>query len=170
VRRFNRSYGPTLVEPKALLGPVPRLVGLDGNAKMSKSLGNCIYLSDPPAVVHAKLRQAVTDPARVHRHDRGRPEVCTVFGYYRALTGAESEEVACDCRRAGMGCVQCKTHLAQIINARLEPQLERQARYARPGLVEELLAAGAERARRLGAETLARVREALRLRTTVLPR
>ncbi|MEW6523903.1 MAG: tryptophan--tRNA ligase [Bacillota bacterium] len=167
VRKFNAHYGPTLVEPQALLGPVPRLTGLDGNAKMSKSLGNCIFLSDGPREVTLRLDRAVTDPARVRRHDPGRPEVCTVHTYYRALEAAASEEAACACRAGQMGCVDCKQRLAGLINRRLEPMRARRQELEKPGLVEEILDHGAARAQALGAPTLARVRASLKLRPGV---
>ena len=91
VRRFNDLYKPVLIEPEVLVGDVPRLVGLDGKAKMSKSLNNAIFLADTPEEVWQKIRNAVTDPARIHKTDPGHPEVCTVYEYHRVFN---PEEVA----------------------------------------------------------------------------
>lgn len=164
VRRFNELYKPVLVEPEALVGSVGRLVGTDGNAKMSKSLGNCIYLSDSREEVSQKISMAVTDPARMRRMDPGHPDVCTVYAYHKAFNEGFVPELRKECETAGIGCVDCKKRLAACINDLLEPMRERRAKYeARPELVDEILRAGTERARREGAKTMAEVREAMHL-------
>jgi len=164
VRRFNELYKPVLVEPEALVGEIGRLVGLDGNAKMSKSLGNCIYLSDSAQEVAQKVSMAITDPARMRRTDFGHPEVCTVFGYHKAFNPTFIAELRKECKSAGIGCVDCKKRLAQVLNDLLEPMRERRAKYdANPALVEEILRTGTARACQEGAKTMAEVREAMRL-------
>ncbi|MCX7970553.1 MAG: tryptophan--tRNA ligase [Negativicutes bacterium] len=163
-RRFNDLYRPVLVEPQALLSPVTKLAGLDGRAKMSKSLDNCIYLSDPPETVTSKIKTAVTDPARIRRHDPGHPDICTVFGYHQAFNREEIEEISENCRTAGIGCSDCKRRLADKINALLDPIRERRDHYASRGReVREILAAGTGRARSVAVATMAEVREAMSL-------
>jgi len=164
VRRFNELYKPVLVEPEALVGEFGRLVGLDGNAKMSKSLGNCIYLSDTPEEVRQKVSMAVTDPARIKRTDPGHPNVCTVFTYHKVFNPSFVKELKKQCESAGIGCVDCKQRLSTAINALLEPMRERRARYeSKPKLVDEILLAGTERARQEATKTMAEVREAMSL-------
>ncbi|MDH7482556.1 MAG: tryptophan--tRNA ligase [Armatimonadota bacterium] len=162
VRRFNELYKPVLVEPEALVGEVGRLVGLDGNAKMSKSLGNCIYLSDSPEEVEKKVNMAVTDPARMRRSDPGHPNVCTVFAYHKVFNPGFIKELKKECETAGIGCVECKKRLAKAINALLDPMRERRAKYeANPKLIDDILITGTKRAREEGAKTMAEVREAM---------
>jgi len=164
VRRFNELYKPVLVEPEAMVGDIGRLVGLDGNAKMSKSLGNCIYLSDSADEVARKVSMAITDPARMRRHDKGHPDVCTVFAYQKAFNPDFVPELRKECETAGIGCVDCKKRLSDALNDLLEPTRERRAKYeANPGLVDEILKAGTARAREEGRRTMADVREAMHL-------
>jgi len=161
-RRFNELYKPVLVEPKALVGEVGRLVGTDGNAKMSKSLGNCIYLSDTAEELSKKMSQAVTDPARMRRSDLGHPDVCTVFAYHKVFNPEFVPELRIECETAEIGCVDCKKRLSAALNELLEPMRERRAKYdADPKLVEDILIAGTNRAREEGAKTLAEVKEAM---------
>lgn len=165
IRRFNALYGKgtdILKEPKALLSDTPRLCGLDGNAKMGKSLNNAIYLSDTPQTVFEKVRQAVTDTGRVLRTDKGNPDVCTVSSYHRAFDPQEYENVCGLCRTAGIGCVACKKRLAERLNDLLEPVRARRAQYeVHRAQVSEIVAAGTERARSLGEQTAGRVKEAM---------
>lgn len=161
-RRFNELYKPVLVEPQALVGDVGRLVGLDGNAKMSKSLGNCIYLSETEEDVRQKVSMAITDPARMRRTDLGHPDVCTVYAYHKAFNPGFVEELRPACETAEIGCVDCKKRLSASLNDLLGPMRERRAKYeASPKLVDEILMKGTERAREEGAKTLAEVREAM---------
>lgn len=164
VRRFNSLYAPVLVEPEALVGEVPRLMGLDGAAKMSKSLDNAVNLSDPAEEVERKVKNAVTDPARIRATDPGHPDICTVFHYHQAFAKEVIPEIEDSCKKGGIGCVACKKRLADTINALLEPMRERRAKYeANPKLVDEILMAGTERARAVAKETLAQVREAMKI-------
>jgi len=164
VRRFNELYKPVLVEPEALVGKVGRLVGTDGNAKMSKSLGNCVYLSDTEQEVNQKISMAITDPARMRRGDLGHPSVCAVFAYHKAFNSSFVPELRKECETAGIGCVDCKKKLAAVLNDLLEPMRERRAKYeANPGLVDEILRAGTARAIQEGRKTIAEVREAMSL-------
>lgn len=164
VRRFNDLYEPVLVEPEALVGAVPRLVGLDGKSKMSKSLNNAIFLSDPPPVVHEKVRNAVTDPARIRKTDPGHPEICTVFEYHRIFNAAQVEEIESACRQGTVGCVACKQNLAGIINDLLDPMRERRNYYeTKPAEVREILMNGTARAHQVARETMSEVREAMKI-------
>jgi tryptophanyl-tRNA synthetase len=155
--RFGEGYFP---EPKALLTPTRRIMGLDGQAKMSKSLGNTVGLLEAPEDIWAKLRPAVTDPARVRRTDPGTPEVCNIFHLHRAFSPPPVvEEVAVNCRTAGWGCLDCKKVLFDNMNAELTPIRHRAAELkAAPAQVGEALAAGGEHCRALAGETMREVR------------
>jgi tryptophanyl-tRNA synthetase len=169
VRRFNSLYGPTLIEPRAVLGECPRLVGLDGASTMSKSRGNCIHLSDPADVVRARIKTAVTDPRRIRVTDPGHPEVCTVHAYHKYLgEGAIGPQALADlqgrCRAGTVGCVACKERLSDLLNALLDPIRERRASYeSRPDRVREIMAAGTHRARAEAERTMEAVRAAMYL-------
>lgn len=164
VRKFNAIYSPVLVEPEAKVSEVSRLVGLDGNSKMSKSLGNAIYLSDPPEVVRQKVLSAVTDPQRIHPTDPGHPDVCTVFSYHRAFNPTAAPEIEKNCRAGTIGCVACKKNLAEVLNHFLDPIRQKRNEYMRnPDLVWDILASGTRRAREEGAETMKLVREAMKM-------
>ncbi|MGI5912474.1 MAG: tryptophan--tRNA ligase [Syntrophomonadaceae bacterium] len=160
VRRFNELYRPVLVEPEILVGDVARLVGLDGKAKMSKSLNNAIFLADTPDEVWQKIRNAVTDPARIHKTDPGHPEVCTVYEYHRVFNPEESAEIETNCRQGSIGCVNCKKKLNVIINALLEPMRERRNKYNQEQ-ISDILMEGTKKAHRVAQETMIEVREAM---------
>lgn len=165
-RRFNRQFQEVFPEPEGLVGRVPRLVGLDGQAKMSKSLGNAIYLKDPPAVVNEKVGSMYTDPTRLRATDPGHVEGNPVFLYHDAFN-PDREEVA-DLkdryRRGAVGDVEVKRKLALALNTFLDPIRERRARFsANMGLVRDALAEGTHRARKAAQTTMALVREALDL-------
>ncbi|WP_410771796.1 tryptophan--tRNA ligase [Fontibacillus sp. BL9] len=164
VRRFNELYRPVFPEPQALISETPRLVGTDGNAKMSKSLGNAIELDITPEQLSHKIRRAVTDPARVRRHDPGHPEVCTIFAYHKVFEPSEAPEIQEACERGSIGCTECKLRLAASLNTLLEPMRERRSRYAgNPRDLDEILMEGTRRAREIARETLSEVREAMGL-------
>ena len=166
VRRFNRQFREVFPEPEGLVGQIPRLVGTDGQAKMSKSLGNAIYLKDPPAVVGEKVRSMYTDPTRFRATDPGHVEGNPVF-LYLDVFNPNREEVAdlkARYRRGAVGDVEVKQKLATALNAFLDPIRERRARYeANMGLVRDVLADGTDRARKAAQVTMALVREALDL-------
>jgi tryptophanyl-tRNA synthetase len=165
VRRFNARFGDTFAEPQALFSTTPKILGLDGQAKMSKSLGNTIGLREPENQIWEKLRTAATDPARVKRSDPGTPEKCNIYALHRFFsTEARQQEVHVGCTTAGIGCIECKKWLFEGLRADLRRINERAAELrAAPGRVDEILAAGAARARAVAAETMARVRERLGL-------
>lgn len=162
VRRFNSLYKPVLVEPEVLVGEVPRLVGLDGKAKMSKSLNNAIFLSDSVDEVTSKVWNAVTDPARIRKDDLGHPEVCMVFEYQKVFNSPEVEQIEIDCRKGAIGCVACKRRLSGCINDLLEPMRARRIKYEEnPELVREILMEGTKKAYQAAEETIREVREAM---------
>jgi len=163
-RRFAYLYREIFPLPQALLTEVPILPGIDGR-KMSKSYNNAIYLSDPPEVIASKVSQMVTDPQRGRRHDPGDPEVCSVFAYHRLYTeGERVEEIARECRRAGIGCVDCKKILAANLKAYLAPIQERRAHHlTHLSEVREIMEEGTARAREVARTTMEEVREAIEL-------
>jgi tryptophanyl-tRNA synthetase len=155
VRRFNTLLGPTFPEPVAKLTAFPMVVGLDGKDKMSKSLNNHLEISAPPAEVIAKLKTAVTDPARVRRNDPGHPQVCNIFRFQQHFNAGQTQEIAEQCKTAKIGCVDCKMIVAREINKTLEPFRERRAVLAeKPDYVRSVLADGAKRAQAIARETI----------------
>ncbi len=165
VRKFNLRFGDVLPEPQPLLTTAPRVYGVDGERKMSKSLGNHIGLNDSPEVVWEKLAPAKTDVRRKRRADPGVPEDCNIYAYHKFFSPPEVQAWAAEgCRTAGIGCRDCKLAVAEHINAALAPMRARRAELdAHPGRVDEILRAGAERVRPLAQETMERVREAIGL-------
>jgi tryptophanyl-tRNA synthetase len=148
-------------EPKPLLTATRRVMGLDGQAKMSKSLGNTVGLLEPFEAVWEKLRPAVTDPKRVRRTDPGTPEVCNIFHLHKAFNPPQTvEHVAVMCSTAGWGCIDCKKVLAESMESELVPIRTRAAALREePSRIDDALAAGAERCRTLARETMRGVRE-----------
>ena len=168
VRKFNNAFGETFPEPKPILAPgaARRILGLDGNAKMSKSRGNAVALIDPPETVRKLVGAAFTDPERKKRTDPGRPEVCNVYTLHGFFTDpARIKEIERDCRSAALGCVDCKRELADNLSRALAPIREKYlaVRGDEAGL-RKVLAAGAVRARTLARETLVLARERMGLR------
>src|SRR5215203_6783273 len=160
--RFGEGYFP---EPQAKLTPSRRIMGLDGQAKMSKSMGNTVGLLEEPPAIWEKLRPAVTDPARVRKTDPGTPEVCNIYHLHRAFSPEPTvAEVADNCRGAKWGCIACKQVLFDNMNGELTPIRTRAAELrAAPAAVTDALAAGAERCRGIAAETMGAVKEAMGL-------
>ena len=165
-RRWNARFGEGFFpEPQARLTPTRRIMGLDGQAKMSKSLGNTIGLLEPPDEIWKKLRPAVTDPARVRREDPGTPEICNIYHLHKAFSPpATVDHVAVQCRTAGWGCIDCKKVLFESMNAELTPIRTRSAELtANPSLVSEALDAGAAHASGIAKKTMAAVRDRMGL-------
>jgi len=152
-------------EPKALLTPTRRIMGLDGQAKMSKSLGNTVELLDDPAAIWEKLKPAVTDPARVRRTDPGTPEVCNIYHLHKAFSPpATVEHVAVQCRTAGWGCIDCKKVLHESMEKELAPIRARAKEIAaNPKKMKADLAAGAEHARSEAQKTMGEVKNKMGL-------
>ncbi len=161
----ERSGAGFFPEPQPLLTPTRRIMGLDGQAKMSKSLGNTIDLLEEPAAIWEKLRPAMTDPARKRREDPGTPEVCNIYQLHRAFSPPELvETVAVNCRTAGWGCIDCKKALAESIEKELPPIRARAKEIkAKPQIVNDALARGAEAARKLAGETMRDVKQRMGL-------
>jgi len=159
VRRFNHHFGPTLVEPQIKLTAFPRVMGLDGVNKMSKSLDNHIELAASPEEIQRRVMTMVTDPQRRYRTDPGRPEVCNVFTFHGFFSPERVKEIESQCRNADIGCVGCKQTLARNLADRLAPFQERRAELgADPDLVWDILANGADKARLIAQETMAEVK------------
>ncbi len=152
-------------EPKALLTPTRRVMGLDGQAKMSKSLGNTVDLLESPSSIWEKLRPAVTDPKRVRRTDPGTPEVCNIYHLHKAFSPPETvEHVAVQCRSAGWGCLDCKKVLHESMEKELAPIRARAKEIAaNPKQVTNTLVAGAEHARTIARQTMGEVKKKMGL-------
>lgn len=151
VRRFNEMYHSHITEPQAMLSTCSRLAGLDGNAKMGKSLGNAIYLSDPADVVTAKVRSAVTDTNRISVKIPGNPDVCMVSQYHKTFNEGEHENICSMCRNAQLGCVACKKLLAERLNGMLDPFREKRNYYEEhKDEVRDIIMAGSEKANKIG--------------------
>ena len=166
VRRFNNFFGGVLVEPRPMLTKFGRLPGLDGDKKMSKSLGNTIHLSDTPDEVVKKVRQMYTDPKRVRADIPGTVEGNPVFVYHDAFNpdAGEVEDLKARYRAGKVGDVEVKTKLARALNAHLDPIRERRAAVlAKPDHLRDILFEGSKRARAVAAETMARVRDAMKI-------
>ncbi len=165
-RRFNTLYGAVFPEPQALIGDVPTLVGIDGKLKMSKSLGNAIFLADDTATVTEKVMQMYTDPARLRADIPGTVEGNPVFIFHDTFNDDKAEVEALKARyRAGaVGDVEVKQKLAAALNRFLDPIRARRAEFERrPSTADDILAAGANRARLIARETLRLAREAMGL-------
>jgi tryptophanyl-tRNA synthetase len=169
VRRFNNVFGggtDVLVEPQPLLTTFGRLPGLDGDKKMSKSLGNTIHLSDTAEDVKKKVMRMYTDPKRVRADIPGTVEGNPVFVYHDAFNPntAEVEDLKARYRAGKVGDVEVKTKLADALNAHLDPIRERRAAVlAKPDRLKEILFEGSKRARRVAGETMVRVRDAMKI-------
>ncbi|WP_456455170.1 tryptophan--tRNA ligase [Thermovibrio sp.] len=162
VRRFNRFFGELLVEPRPYLSRAPKLPGLDGR-KMSKSYGNCIYLSDTEEEVEKKVRSMITDPSRVRKTDPGHPQVCTVFTYHQIFSEKERvKEIESACRKGQIGCVQCKKELAQRINSFLEPiRSKRRELLNNKEQLIDIFKEGSGRARQIAQAKMETIKEAV---------
>ena len=167
IRRFNNFFGEVLVEPRPLLTAMSRLPGLDGDKKMSKSLGNTIHLSDDADTVTKRVRSMYTDPKRVRADVPGTVEGNPVFVYHDTFNPdkTEIEDLKARYRAGKVGDVEVKTKLAKALNAYLEPIRQRRTEVlARPGRVREILHEGSKKARKIAGETMERVRDAVELR------
>ncbi len=163
-RKFNNQYVEVFPEPEPLLTKFARLSGLDGNAKMSKSLNNTILLSDEPETVKAKLKKAVTDPNKLRKGDPGNPDICLVFSYHKKFNPGEVPEIDTNCRSGALGCVDCKMKCAAKISEMLAPIIEKRKLYENDiKSVKDILEDGEKRARKTAQETMAEVREKMNL-------
>jgi tryptophanyl-tRNA synthetase len=173
-RRWNAEFGrgeAFFPEPQPILTEAKRITGLDGQAKMSKSLGNTIGLLDSPEEIWQKLRPAKTDPARVTRHDPGTPEICNIYHLHQYFSSPDTVAmVAENCRGAKWGCLDCKRVLADNMIAALSPIRERARELEEePERVDQILADGASTARRIASETMREVRDRMGLLSSAPP-
>ena len=165
-RRFNEQFAPVFPEPETLIGDVGTLPGTDGKAKMSKSLGNVIYLSDDAETVTQRVMRMYTDPRRIHPTDPGTVEGNPVFTYHDAFNAnrAEVDDLKERYRAGKVGDIEVKKRLATALHAFLEPLRERRARFAaRPEHVDEIIVEGSRHARQEAHETLERARDAMKM-------
>lgn len=162
VRRFNRMFGPVLVEPQILYTDFPKVIGIDGVNKMSKSLNNHIEIAATPEEIRQRVMMMVTDPQRTHRHIPGRPEVCNVFSMHKFFSPDDVERIDGECRAAAIGCVDCKKLLAQNIIDYFAPFREKRAQLAAdPSYVWDVLEDGRRRAKAIAEKTMEEVRAAI---------
>jgi len=164
VRRFNSLFGPVFPEPQAKLTSYPLILGLDGKEKMSKSAGNHIEIAASPEETMERVKGAFTDPARVYRSDPGHPDLCNVFALHGIFTSSRVEEIASQCRSAGIGCTDCKKLLGENIVSFFAPFRDRRAELAsRPGYVADVIGEGDRQAESIARETMKEVKEKMNL-------
>ena len=163
-RRFNYFYGEVFPIPEPLLTEVPKLLGIDGR-KMSKSYNNSIYLRDRGDDLRMKVGSMYTDPQRMRKSDPGRPEICNAFAFHRIYTPqADVDDIAEGCRKAAIGCVECKKRLAEAIVQGMQPIHERQDYYLNnPDIVADVIDEGVHRAREIAQQTMDKVREVVKI-------
>ena len=166
VRSFNYRYNTNvLVEPQMKITEVPKVIGIDGVQKMSKSLDNHIELAATPEETNKRVMMMVTDPARVRRSDPGNPDICNVYAFHKIFSSPEEiQMVNVECRRAGIGCVDCKKLLAKNLNQHLVPFRQRRSELEKsPDTIYDILEDGRKRASRIADATMAEVRQAIGL-------
>ena len=164
-RRFNYMYKTDIFpEPQALLSKIKLLPGID-NRKMSKSYHNDIPLAATSDEIMAKVRQMVTDPARIKKDDPGHPEVCAVYTYHKFYNEAEQPEICESCKAGTIGCVACKKRLAAKLDEFMAPIRKRREHFAaQPQLLDEVLANGRDKAAKAAGETISRVKDVMGLK------
>ncbi|MCG6911965.1 MAG: tryptophan--tRNA ligase [Deltaproteobacteria bacterium] len=161
-RRFNYFYGNVFPEPDAILTRTPKILGLD-RRKMSKSYDNAIYLSDTPDEIRAKVLQMITDPQRARKSDPGDPDVCNVYEFHKLYSDEETVKTTEKaCRKAEIGCVECKKVMAEFLIKGMAPIHEKRAYYLeRPDLVDEIFTNGSEKASKVARATMEETRAAI---------
>lgn len=161
-RRFNHFYGDVFPIPDTILTETSKVLGLD-RRKMSKSYQNAIFLSDSPDEIRQKVGQMVTDPQRARKADPGNPDICNVFSFHKLYSPKEiPERIDGECRRAEIGCVECKRIMAEGLVQALEPIREKRSYYENhPEMVTDILRAGNEQANQVARKTMEEVREAV---------
>lgn len=167
-RRFNQRFKPLFPEPEPLLSVAPRIMGIDGKSKMSKSRGNTIDMLDPPQVVEKKVKRAFTDPNKLREGDPGNPSICNIFTIHKAVTPPEDvARIDRDCRSGALGCGACKAELVENLNRELEPIRRRAADLSADSKrVLKILDQGRDHARTLAERTMGDVRGAMGLGTS----
>lgn len=166
VRKFNTDFGETFPEPQAILSKARRIIGLDGQAKMSKSMGNTVTLTEDPQSIQKKLNKAVTDPARIKRTDPGNPSICNIFTLHHFFSSVEEiDNIDRECRRAGIGCIDCKKILGKNIIAELTPIKDKFVNLrSDEDYLNDVLFKGSIRCKKIAEETMTEVRQKLGLR------
>ena len=163
-RRFNYLYGNVFPEPDAILTETPKILGFD-RRKMSKSYNNAIYLSDTSDDIASKVSMMITDPDRARRSDPGNPDICNVFNFHEMYSQKDTiKEINEQCRKALIGCVDCKKIIAKNLIKFLEPIRDKREYYAaRPDTVDEIIDTGNKKAKTVAARTMDEVRSAIKL-------
>lgn len=164
VRRINSLYNTNITEPEIMLSSCSRLMGLDGNAKMGKSLNNAIYLSDSKEEVIKKVSQALTDKNRINLHDKGNPDMCVVYKYHEIFNSKEHKNICEMCTNASIGCVACKKQLSDSLNSLLDPYREKRAYYEmHRDMVREIIVEGSKKANVVGDKTVENLKKAMNI-------
>ena len=163
-RRFNYLHRKVFPEPEAILTETPKILGLD-RRKMSKSYNNAIYLSDNPDEIASKVARMITDPNRARKNDPGDPGVCNVFEFHKLYSDRDMlDRISSECRKAQIGCVQCKKLMSANLIKFLEPIYAKRKYYlARPDLIDSIIASGTEKAGKVARQTMAEVRDAVKI-------
>jgi tryptophanyl-tRNA synthetase len=163
-RRFNHFYGEVFPLPDVLLTPEAKILGID-RRKMSKGYDNAIFISDPKEVIEKRVSEMITDPQRARRSDPGRPDYCNVFTFHELYTDKEEvQEIDTACRKAAIGCVECKEIMAASLNAALEPIRQRRKELeTSPETIDAIMEAGNRKARKIARGTMEEVREAVKI-------
>lgn len=165
-RKFNNRFGNVFPEPQALLSSIPRVMGMDGKNKMSKSLNNYIGILEDPQAIWEKLKPAMTDENRKRRSDPGDPDICNIHTIHQGFSSSEEvKEIEKGCRTAQIGCIDCKKKLWENLIEELEPIQARAAEFRKdPGIVHKMLTDGTERCEKIAQEVMDEVRGAIGLR------
>jgi tryptophanyl-tRNA synthetase len=163
-RRFNYLYGKVFPEPEAILTKTPKILGLD-RRKMSKSYDNAIYLFEKSDDISSKVSRMITDPQRARKNDPGNPEVCNVFEFHKLYSDKTIvDTVNKECRTAGIGCVECKKMMAKNLIRALEPIRGKREYYeGKPELLDEIFAAGSNKARKIAQKTMEEVKSVVKV-------
>jgi tryptophanyl-tRNA synthetase len=162
LRRFHFLYNREIFhEPQGLLTQYPAVPGLDGR-KMSKSYDNAIYLSDAPEIIEKKVKSFITDPAKIYKNDPGHPEICNVFYFQKVYNVDQTSEIEKSCKAGTLGCVPCKKELTRVLSQALAPlQEKRKALADHPEYLDEILHAGALKARPIALQVLQEAKQAI---------
>lgn len=164
VRKFNKIYGDTLIEPEYLLSETPRIKGLDGSEKMGKSRGNAIYLSDRYEEISQKIMSAFTDPNKIKKDDPGNPINCMVCYYFNLINKEKTSILKKECAKGSRGCVACKRQLIEEMMMFLKPIQEKRQEYENnPELLEQILLEGTRKAREKASIVMKRVRKNMQI-------
>ncbi|MCK5766818.1 MAG: tryptophan--tRNA ligase [Candidatus Atribacteria bacterium] len=162
-RRFNGLYKDVFPLPQVKLTDMPRVPGTDGK-RMSKSLGNTIYISDSPENINIKVRSMITDPQKIKLKDPGHPDICSVYSYHLIFNKSQSDEISTNCKSGKLGCVECKKILAKTLTDKFDNFREKRRQYEKtPKLIEDIVVEGSKKARIIAKQTLVEVKEAMKM-------